>query len=201
MINGIGQQPTNPPILSPSTLSILPHLCQSMRIAAQAPARHGVWMVEDAVASDEFLAWHGCGWRRTQPPVTRSGMVRSVDSGGCGHRRRARRGAWRRRTRLPATSSDVGRGSEGRGRRRRPPTWGVDDGSRGRRRRSPTWSYPPVRNISNSRAHALVLRVHFSTRRRPMDYDPAHSNFRLSRPRERRNRSKVRTHQITHTGK
>jgi hypothetical protein len=64
-----------------------------------------------------------------------------------------------------------------------------------------THTYPPVRNISNSRAHALVLRVHFSTRRRPMDYDPAHSNFRLSRPRERRNRSKVRTHQITHTGK
>ncbi|BAS80818.1 Os02g0737500 [Oryza sativa Japonica Group] len=104
----IGQQPTNPPILSPSTLSILPHLSQSMHIAAQAPVWHGVWMVEDAVTGDEFPAWHGYGRRRMQPPGQapawcRAWIAKDVVWGVAAEAATA------------SNKSSVGRGSEGRG--------------------------------------------------------------------------------------
>ena len=71
-------------------------------------------MVEDAVASDKFLAWHGCGWRRTQPLVTSSGVVRSVDSG-----------AWTVEDVATGDEPGVGRGGGGRDCQQQAPTWGV----------------------------------------------------------------------------
>uniref|UniRef100_A0A0E0FRK3 Uncharacterized protein n=1 Tax=Oryza nivara TaxID=4536 RepID=A0A0E0FRK3_ORYNI len=111
-------------------------------------------------AGDELPTWHGCGRRRMQPPTTSSGAwlwtaedAASGDELWCGRRRRAPTwcsawGQWR--TWPPATSlawrmaaedatasnkPGVGRGSEGRGYRRRAPTWGVDDEGHGCRRR------------------------------------------------------------------
>ncbi|BAD82494.1 unknown protein [Oryza sativa Japonica Group] len=86
---------------------------------------------------------HGYGRRKMQPPVTSFGVAAGDEL-----RRGAARG--QRRTWPPATSPawrvaaedatasnkpGVGRGSEGRGYRRRAPTWGVDDEGHGCRRR------------------------------------------------------------------
>ena len=53
---------------------------------------------------DELPAWHGCGWWRTQPSATSSGVMWRVDIGGRGPQRWAWHGAWGRRNRPPATS-------------------------------------------------------------------------------------------------
>uniref|UniRef100_A0A0E0NKQ0 Uncharacterized protein n=1 Tax=Oryza rufipogon TaxID=4529 RepID=A0A0E0NKQ0_ORYRU len=79
-----------------------------MHIAAQAPMWHGVWMVEDAVAGDEFPAWHGYGRRRMQPSGQapawcRAWIAKDVVWGVAAEATTA------------SNKSSVGRGSEGRG--------------------------------------------------------------------------------------
>uniref|UniRef100_A0A0E0ELZ5 DUF834 domain-containing protein n=1 Tax=Oryza meridionalis TaxID=40149 RepID=A0A0E0ELZ5_9ORYZ len=75
-----------------------------------------LWTAEDATSGDELRRGTARGQRRTWMPTTSP--------------------AWRVAAE-DATASNkpgVGRGSEGRGRQRRAPTWGVDDEGRGRRR-------------------------------------------------------------------
>ncbi|EEE68248.1 hypothetical protein OsJ_26451 [Oryza sativa Japonica Group] len=86
----------------------------------RAPGVTWLWMMEDAAFGDELRCDVARGHRRTWPQaMSLAWGVRAAES-------------------TASNKPGVGRGSEGRGYRRRAPTWGVDDAERGRRRRPPT---------------------------------------------------------------
>ena len=87
---------------------------------------------------ERLMMW-GCGRWRTRPQ--RWAPVWGMDSGGRGRWRWARRGAWRRRTRPLATSSDVEHGWRRMWPCRwRSPAWTVDDAAAGDKLRRETWT-------------------------------------------------------------